>query len=89
MDNLLEAPTKDAHDRPERAPSSSRPLDSGKSVWKPLGLLRLTRSLLGGGIALRCSAVLTERLEEHQNISEANLAHGDCDDIIGVALTLR
>ena len=60
-----------------------------EDVWKPLGLLRLTRSLLGGGIALRCSAVLTERLEEHQNISEANLAHGDCDDIIGVALTLR
>ena len=55
----------DAHDRPEGAPSSSRPVqvDSGKRrcVWKLLGLLRLGRSLLGGGITLWRSAETLSR----------------------------
>ena len=54
----------DAHDRPEGAPSSSRlvQVDSGKRrcVEAP-GLLRLRRSLLGGGITLRRSAETLSR----------------------------
>ena len=62
-------------------PAPAAPGRASKRRW--LVLLRLKRSLLGGGIFLRISAelfnVLNERMTEHQDNIGAKLAFGDLD----------
>ena len=67
----------------------SRSILVREGVWKPLGLHRLRRSLLGGGIILRSSVETLSRclMLGWKNIRafyEANLAHDDYDDTRGI-----
>ena len=82
----------DAHVHSEGAPASSRPVqvDSGKRrCVETLGAPTVEAVSSGRWHYSEqdCKdliAVLRSRLEEHQQIYEANLAHGDYDDIRGL-----